>query len=79
MAILIEIFSIWPTVVPVSALTHITRISHDFDIANSPQYRDDNTLPHIAHFHSKIQETLCKSREAVLQNQGDCFFIHMQL
>ena len=68
----------------VSALTHITRIRRDCDVANSPRYRDDNTLPHIARFHSEIQETLCKSREVVtvfLQNQrGDCFFYyHMQL
>ena len=63
----------------VSALTHITQICHNFDIANLPQYHNDNTLPHIAHFRGKIQETLCKSREAVtvfLQNQrGDCFFL----
>ena len=58
-----------------TALTHITRIHHDFDVANLLRYRDDNTLPHIVHFCGKIQETLCKSREAVLQNQGgDCFF-----
>ena len=70
--------------VSVSALTHIMQISHNFDIVNLPRYRDDNTLPHIARFRGKIQETLCKSREAVtvfLQNQGgDCFFYyHMQL
>ena len=55
----------------VSALTHITRIRRDFDVANSQRYRDDNTLPHIARFCSEIQETLCKSRESVtvfLQN-----------
>ena len=68
----------------INALTHITRIRRDFDVANSPQYRDDNTLPQIERFCGKIQETLCKSREAVtvfLQNQrGDCFFYyHMQL
>ena len=67
-----------------SALTHIMQICHDFDVANLPQYHDDNTLPHIAHFCGKIQETLCKRREAVtvfLQNQrGDCFFYYnMQL
>ena len=64
-----------------SALTHITRIRRDFDVANSPRYRDDNTLPHIARFRSEIQETLCKSREAVLQNQGGDYFFyyHMQL
>ena len=57
-------------------LTHITQICHDFDVTNLPQYCDDNTLPHIAHFCGEIQETLCKSREAVLQNQGgDCFFL----
>ena len=65
--------------VAVSALTHITRIRRDFDVANSLRYRDNNTLPHVAHFHGENQETLCKSREAVtvfLQNQrGDCFFI----
>ena len=60
----------------ISALTHITQICHDFDVTNLLRYHDDNTLPHIAHFRGKIQETLCKSREAVLQNQGgDCFFI----
>ena len=59
-----------------SALTHIMRIRHDFDIVNLLQYLNNNTLPHIACFRSKIQETLCKSREAVLQNQGgDCFFL----
>ena len=67
-----------------SALTHIMQICHDFDVTNLQQYHNDNTLPHIVHFRSKIQETLCKSREAVtvfLQNQrGDCFFYyHMQL
>ena len=49
----------------ISVLTHITRIRCDFDVANSPRYLDDNTLPHIVRFRSKIQETLCKSREAV--------------
>ena len=59
----------------VSALTHIMQIHCNFDVANLPRYSNDNTLPHIAHFCSEIQETLCKSREAVLQNQGgDCFF-----
>ena len=57
-----------------SALTHIMQIRCDFDVMNSPQYHDDNTLPHIVHFAAKSR-TLCKSREAVLQNQGgDCFF-----
>ena len=50
----------------VSALTHITRIRRDFDAANSPRYRDDNTLPHIARFRGEFQETLCKSREAFI-------------
>ena len=45
---------------PVSALTHIMQICRNFDIANSPQYCDNNTLPHIAHFHGKIQETVQK-------------------
>ena len=49
-----------------SALTHITRIRRDFDAANSPRYRDDNTLPHIARFRGEFQETLCKSREAFI-------------
>ena len=49
-----------------SALTHITRIRRDFDATNSPRYRDDNTLPHIARFHGEFQETLCKSREAFI-------------
>ena len=49
-----------------SALTHITRICRDFDAANSPRYRDDNTLPHIARFRGEFQETLCKSREAFI-------------
>ena len=61
-----------------SALTHITQIRGDFDVANLLRYHNDNTLPHIVCFCGKIQETLCKSREAVtvfLQNQrGDCFF-----
>ena len=43
-----------------SALTHIMWISHDFDVANLPQYRNDNTLPHIVHFRNEIQETLQK-------------------
>ena len=55
------------------------QIRWDFDIANLQQYHDNNTLPHIPCFHGKIQENLCKSREAVtvfLQNQrGDCFLL----
>ena len=47
-------------VIPVSALTHITQIRRDFDIANSPRYHDDNTLPHIAHFRSEIQDSVQK-------------------
>ena len=46
-----------------SALTYTTQICHDFDITNSLQYCDDNTLPHIAHFCSKIQEKLCAKVE----------------
>ena len=60
------------------------QIHCNFDVANLPQYCDNNTLPHIACFRGEIQETLCKSREAItvfLQNQrGDCFFYYnMQL
>ena len=66
------------------AMSKLLQICHNFDVTNSLQYHNDNTLPHIACFCSKIQETLCKSREAVtvfLQNQrGDCFFYYnMQL
>ena len=43
----------------ISALTHIMQIFCNFDVVNLPQYHDDNTLPHIVHFHGKIQETLC--------------------
>ena len=46
--------------VAVTALTHITRIRRDFDVANSPRYRDDNTLPHIAHFRGEIQDSVQK-------------------
>ena len=71
----VDAFTLLACMSHISALTHIMRICCDFDVANLPRYRDNNTLPHIVRFHGKIQETLCKSREAVLQNQGgDCFF-----
>ena len=52
----------------VSALTHITRIQCNFDVANSPQYHDDKCI-FAAKFRklcAKVEKQFYKTKEEIV-------------